>query len=105
MDAIDRRILRALHRNARLTNAELAEEVGLSPSPCWTRVKRLEHAGFTPEQAIQMLTFATLSALGRAMDAARFSSLESFFGFLMFGFYAYMVFDSYHTAKSRHRQS
>ena len=45
MDAIDRRILRALHRNARLTNAELAEEVGLSPSPCWTRVKRLEQAG------------------------------------------------------------
>jgi Lrp/AsnC family leucine-responsive transcriptional regulator len=45
MDSIDRRILRALHRNARLTNAELAEEVGLSPSPCWTRVKRLEQAG------------------------------------------------------------
>jgi Lrp/AsnC family leucine-responsive transcriptional regulator len=45
MDAIDRRILRALARQARLTNAELAEEVGLSPSPCWTRVKRLEQAG------------------------------------------------------------
>lgn len=45
LDAIDRRILRALHRNARLTNAELAEQVGLSPSPCWTRVKRLEQAG------------------------------------------------------------
>ena len=45
MDATDRRILRALHRRARLTNAELAEEVGLSPSPCWTRVRRLEGAG------------------------------------------------------------
>lgn len=45
MDATDRRILRALHRRARLTNAELAEEVGLSPSPCWTRVRRLEQAG------------------------------------------------------------
>ena len=45
MDATDRRILRALARKARLTNAELAEEVGLSPSPCWTRVKRLEQAG------------------------------------------------------------
>ena len=45
MDATDRRILRALHRRARLTNAELAEEVGLSPSPCWTRVRRLEAAG------------------------------------------------------------
>ena len=45
MDAIDRKICRALARQARLTNAELAEEVGLSPSPCWTRVKRLEQAG------------------------------------------------------------
>ena len=45
MDATDRRILRALSRRARLTNAELAEEVGLSPSPCWTRVKRLEQSG------------------------------------------------------------
>lgn len=45
MDAIDRRILRALHREARLTNAELSEQVGLSPSPCWTRVRKLEQAG------------------------------------------------------------
>lgn len=45
MDAIDRKILRALSRDGRLTNAELAEQVGLSPSPCWTRVKRLEGAG------------------------------------------------------------
>jgi len=45
VDAIDKKILRALSRRGRLTNAELAEEVGLSPSPCWTRVKRLEAAG------------------------------------------------------------
>ena len=45
MDATDRRILRALSRKGRLSNAELAEEVGLSPSPCWTRVKRLEASG------------------------------------------------------------
>jgi Lrp/AsnC family leucine-responsive transcriptional regulator len=45
VDAIDKKILRALSRQGRLTNAELAEEVGLSPSPCWTRVKRLEQAG------------------------------------------------------------
>ncbi|MBY0338424.1 MAG: Lrp/AsnC family transcriptional regulator [Acetobacteraceae bacterium] len=45
MDAIDRRILRALAQEARLSNTELAERVGLSPSPCWTRVKRLEQAG------------------------------------------------------------
>lgn len=45
MDAIDRKILRALSRHGRLTNTELAEAVGLSPSPCWTRVRRLEQAG------------------------------------------------------------
>ncbi len=45
MDQTDHRILRALARNGRLTNAELAEEVGLSASPCWTRVRRLEQAG------------------------------------------------------------
>lgn len=45
MDAIDKKILRALSRQGRLTNAELAEAVGLSASPCWTRVKRLEQAG------------------------------------------------------------
>jgi Lrp/AsnC family transcriptional regulator, leucine-responsive regulatory protein len=38
VDAIDKKILRALSRRGRLTNAELAEEVGLSPSPCWTGV-------------------------------------------------------------------
>ncbi|MEP9355490.1 Lrp/AsnC family transcriptional regulator [Xanthobacter sp. KR7-65] len=46
LDDIDRRILRALRKQARLTNNELAEMVGLSPSPCWTRVRRLEEAGY-----------------------------------------------------------
>ena len=45
LDAIDRRILSALQRDARLTNVELAEEVGLSPSPCLRRVRALEKAG------------------------------------------------------------
>lgn len=45
IDEIDRRILRALVANGRLTNAELAKAVGLSASPCWQRVKRLEEKG------------------------------------------------------------
>jgi len=45
LDSIDRRILAALQRNGRLTNVELAEEVGLSPSPCLRRVRLLEDAG------------------------------------------------------------
>jgi Lrp/AsnC family leucine-responsive transcriptional regulator len=45
IDAIDRRILAALQKNARLTNVQLAARVGLSPSPCLRRVRRLEKAG------------------------------------------------------------
>jgi Lrp/AsnC family leucine-responsive transcriptional regulator len=45
LDTIDKRILRALQRNGRLQNLELAKEVGLSPSPCLRRVRLLEHAG------------------------------------------------------------
>src|SRR5689334_52355 len=44
-DEIDRRILAELQRDAGITNQELAEKVGLSPSPCLRRVKALEEAG------------------------------------------------------------
>ena len=45
MDRTDRRIVRELQANARLTNQELSERVGLSPSPCLRRVRQLEAAG------------------------------------------------------------
>ena len=45
MDSIDRRILDALQANGRLSNVELADRVGLSPSPCLRRVRALERAG------------------------------------------------------------
>lgn len=45
LDAIDRRILRTLQKNGRMQNIELAEQVGLSPSPCLRRVKMLEESG------------------------------------------------------------
>jgi DNA-binding Lrp family transcriptional regulator len=44
-DEFDRRILRELQADARLPNNELAERIGLSPSPCLRRVRRLEEAG------------------------------------------------------------
>jgi Lrp/AsnC family leucine-responsive transcriptional regulator len=46
LDAIDRRIVTELQADGRLTNLELAGRVGLSPSPCLRRVKRLEHEGY-----------------------------------------------------------
>jgi Lrp/AsnC family leucine-responsive transcriptional regulator len=45
LDAIDLRILAALQADGRLSNVELAERVGLSPSPCLRRVKALEDTG------------------------------------------------------------
>lgn len=46
LDRLDLRILTELQRCGRMTNVELADAVGLSASPCLTRVKRLERAGF-----------------------------------------------------------
>ncbi len=45
LDAIDVKLLEALQDEGRLTNAELADRVALSPSPCWRRLKRLEGEG------------------------------------------------------------
>lgn len=49
MDKLDRydiQILNELQADARLTNAELAQRVGLSAAPCWRRVRALESAGY-----------------------------------------------------------
>lgn len=45
LDRIDRRILQEMQRNGRISNLELADKVGLSPTPCSRRVKRLEESG------------------------------------------------------------
>ena len=46
LDPSDLRILRELQADGSLTIAELAERVGLSQTPCWKRVRRLEDGGF-----------------------------------------------------------
>jgi len=45
IDEIDRRILRELRQDGRLSNTKLAEKVGLSTTPCWNRVRALEESG------------------------------------------------------------
>ena len=45
LDPVDRRILMSLQGDATLSIAELAERVGLSQTPCWKRIKRLEAEG------------------------------------------------------------
>ena len=45
MDAIDRKILSALQANARASLQEIGQVVGLSSSPCWERIRKMEQAG------------------------------------------------------------
>lgn len=51
LDRMDRRILEVLQQEGGISNLELAEKVGLSPSPCSRRVKQLEESGIIARQA------------------------------------------------------
>ena len=53
LDQFDKKIIQELQAEARISNAELSRRVGLSQSPCWTRVKNLEDKGIiTGYQAV-----------------------------------------------------
>lgn len=54
IDQIDLRILAALQHDGRITNLKLAEKVGLSPSPCLQRVRRLEKARLIQRYGAQL---------------------------------------------------
>jgi len=85
LDQIDRRILQALQRDGRLQNVELAEQVGLSPSPCLRRVRRLEEIGVIERYAalldasklgINLTVFARVSLISQdAETVEQFSNL------------------------------
>ncbi|WP_017932146.1 Lrp/AsnC family transcriptional regulator [Robiginitomaculum antarcticum] len=45
LDAIDAKILHLIQANAALSVADIADKVGLSSSPCWRRIKRMEESG------------------------------------------------------------
>ncbi len=49
LDRIDIKILELLQQNARISNIELAQEVGLSPSPCSRRLRMIEDAGLVKD--------------------------------------------------------
>jgi Lrp/AsnC family leucine-responsive transcriptional regulator len=50
LDKMDKRILEEMQKNARISNLELADKIGLSPSPCSRRVKQLEDDGWIDRQ-------------------------------------------------------
>lgn len=65
LDRIDKRILEELQNNARISNLELADKVGLSASPCLRRVRQLEEAGLIRGYYAQL----NASALGLKLTA------------------------------------
>ncbi|MDB9969107.1 Lrp/AsnC family transcriptional regulator [Gammaproteobacteria bacterium] len=65
MDNLDKRILQELQNNGAITNLELSEKIGLSPSPCARRVKQLEESGIIKGQA----TLLDASKLGLKLIA------------------------------------
>src|ERR1700761_5179140 len=73
LDRLDRRILEELQADARIANQELAKRVGLSPAPCWRRLRRLESAGFIEGYA----TLLNGPAVGLPILAYTLVSLEN----------------------------
>ena len=73
LDRLDRRILDELQADARISNQELAQRVGLSPAPCWRRLRRLEEEGFIGGYA----TLLSASAIGLPIQAYALVSLEN----------------------------
>ena len=81
-DGTDRRILEVIQEDARISNTELADRIGLSPSPCWRRVRTLEDTGVIERYVtlvnakavgLPITVFATV-ALEKQVESA----LESF---------------------------
>lgn len=65
LDRTDRRILDAMQQHGRISNLELADAVGLSPTPCSRRVKRLEESGLIRDH----VTLLNQSLLGLKLTA------------------------------------
>ncbi|MEW6341916.1 MAG: Lrp/AsnC family transcriptional regulator [Paraburkholderia sp.] len=82
LDNQDRKILRALQKNARLPNAELAELVGMSTTACWNRTRQLEAEGYIRGYVAlldqQKLGFADVVILEVTLDRHEDDALARF---------------------------
>ncbi|WP_374483712.1 Lrp/AsnC family transcriptional regulator [Zoogloea sp.] len=84
LDRYDRQILAILQQDGRISNQDLAERIGLSPSPCLRRVRALEESGLiTGYRALldaKKLGLSLMALIGISMDQhtpERFASLEA----------------------------
>ena len=82
LDRIDKHILELMQANGRISNLELADQVGLSPTPCSRRVKRLEESGLITGHVTlldpQALGLNLTAIVGIAMDRHTPDRFESF---------------------------
>ncbi|MCK5345505.1 MAG: Lrp/AsnC family transcriptional regulator [Candidatus Heimdallarchaeota archaeon] len=78
MDNIDKKIISILQKNARMTNADLAEKIGMSRSPVFERVKKLERSGvitkyialINPDMVgIQCFTYVEVTLIRHGQEA------------------------------------
>ena len=82
LDRTDRRILEAIQKNGNISNLDLAEAVGLSPTPCSRRVQRLEESGIiTAHVSVlnqSMLGLKLTAYIGISMDRHTPDRFEEF---------------------------
>ena len=82
LDRTDRRILEAIQKNGNISNLDLAEAVGLSPTPCSRRVKRLEGSGIITAHVSllnqSMLGLKLTAYIGISMDRHTPDRFEEF---------------------------
>ena len=82
LDDTDLRILATLQKKGRITKAALAESVHLSPTPCWTRLKRLEKGGYIKgyhaEIALDRLASFTTVMVEVVLKQHRLADFERF---------------------------
>lgn len=83
LDKFDKQILQILQADGRVSNQELAEQIGLSPSPCLRRVKALEEAGliigYHAQLEPKLLGYRLMALIHISMDQhtpERFSNFE-----------------------------
>jgi Lrp/AsnC family leucine-responsive transcriptional regulator len=82
MDTIDRKILGVLQKNARASLQDVGQAVGLSTSPCWERVRKLEQAGviegYTVRLNAQALGWQDTVLVQVTLDSHSDNTLEKF---------------------------
>lgn len=82
MDAIDRKILKVLQQDARASLQQVGQAVGLSASPCWERIRKLEQAGviegYTVRLNAQALGLKDTVLVQLTLDSHTDNTLEKF---------------------------